>query len=338
MSTDTGREEADERRKRENPDTLMFSGGGHYAAVFIGCLRCLGREGMMGGVRRIVGTSAGAVLGFFCAIGMTPEGMVEWFSAGVSDGSLVDLDVEGIVPLLAMETLGIDRGERVVEALRRALAASRLAARDVTFRELERATGYDLVVNVANLDRMRTEMLCAKTAPDLSVVSALRMAIAVPVVFTPVLWNGCVYADGAIIDNCPIDAEYVTDSTMVFNLNMYSLMLLSGEGNSKGGKKRTEMPGIAEYMCMVLQSVLHRNASSSNQKGRRIRVLNVPPDAALPRLGFDLEALSLSVPGDAIAGYVDLGDSLLASRLAPGGGGGGGRGGGVEDGFDEQLS
>jgi predicted acylesterase/phospholipase RssA len=288
---------------------------------------------MLGAVRRIVGTSAGALIGFFFAIGMTVEDVTAWLCRGLRGGALTELDLEGIVPFVSMDALGIDGGERFAETFRDALRTSKrfLGRDDVTFRELAEATGCDLVINVANLDIVRTELLCAASTPDLSVIDALRMTTSVPCVFAPVLWNGHVYVDGGVLDNCPLEAaasflwqeddDDEDQQPMVFNINH----------KRARARARDSLPDAQEYMCMVINAVLQQKTTAPASFRGRARIVNIDTSGA--RLDenasdwtFSLETLSLSLPDSVVLAYIDYGDRLLASRLSG------------EQRFDDQLA
>jgi predicted acylesterase/phospholipase RssA len=185
------------------PDTLVFSGGGPAALAFVGSLRYLEHTGRMSKVRCMVGSSAGAIVAFLCTLGMGADDIGAWVLERMIRCGLASFDVEGVLELPTR--MGLDDGERVTDSLREILRERCGGRTDVTFMELAKCTGKELVVCAANLSLVRHEFFGVETTPDVSVLLALRMSFGVPILFTPVIYKQCVYVDGALFNNLPID-------------------------------------------------------------------------------------------------------------------------------------
>lgn len=160
--------------------------------AMLGALQHLGQAGELGGVTTYVGTSAGGVVATVLALGIAP---ITFFNEHVLHFKYVaDIDIG-----LLDKKLGLDSG-RGLEAW---LAA--FVPEDLTFRSLHAATRKKLVLCATNLNTKEADYLSLDTTPDLSVRKALRMSCGVPLYFAAVQHEGCVYIDGAIRDNVPIE-------------------------------------------------------------------------------------------------------------------------------------
>jgi predicted acylesterase/phospholipase RssA len=299
------------------PDTLVLSGGGPDGLAFVGCLRHLERAGLAGSIRRVVGCSAGAIVALLIAAGLGSAEIAAFATGGLSDGALTDVDIEGILPFLMMSRLGVDDGERVLGAIRGALAKSPLLKKgDATFLELAKATGRDLVVGVTNLDRCRRELLSVDTTPDLSVVTAVRMSMSVPFLFTPVLHAGCTYVDGAVLDYCPteqIQRSGSATSTLVLKLSW---------GRAELPPPRTELPDLKTFVGLLARAALSTSvdASSTVADVTRVRTVDVPAlvddDDAPWTLRLDTLSLALSGGPEAVVErYLEHGEAALRDHL-----------------------
>ena len=297
----------------------MLSGGGPEGLAFVGCLRHLEGAGMLGRLRTVVGCSAGALVGLMVVVGLESAEIAAWACRGIDDGALSDVDIDGVLPFLMMRRLGLDSGERVVESIRAALRSSPLpllrGRDDATFLELAKATGRDFVVGVTNLDTCKRELLSVDTTPNLSVVTAIRMSISVPFLFTPVLYNGCMYADGALLDFCPIDHirhSGTATSSLVLKMNFGCV--------STDSVKRGEPPDLMTYIGLLARAVL---SSSIERPGMPadvtcVKVVEIPELNVGWALSMDTLSMTLGGGGateEAVERFLRHGEVIMASAL-----------------------
>lgn len=293
-------------------DTLVLSGGGPEGIAFIGCVSSLESAGALRRLRTVVGCSAGAIVALFVALGMTAEEMRAWMLQGVSDRSLVEVDIEGVLSIA--DRLGVDDGERVVEALRGAVRSKMKGAEDATFVELAKATGRGLVVCVSNLEDARQELLSVDTAPDLSVLTAVRMSISVPILFTPVRYRGRTYVDGAVFEHCPtshIAASGAATSTLA--LRIINAVDPPGPPPQQDGDDVGGIGGIASYAWLLARALMVRIVDSPPPIPKLPQTqLTVVDITSLdpPACRFSLSSLSLCIDEDGIDRYVRHGASF----------------------------
>lgn len=185
------------------PKAVVLGGGGLSCIAFTGALRHLEEQypTCMQGVELFVGCSAGALLAFLFTMGMPPLTARDWCYVRILGLSANELDLEGAFELATR--LGIDDGSRMTALIAEALNLWDMTEA-TTFAELATLTRRELVVCVANVTRGRRQFLSGRTSPDIPVALALRMSMAVPLLYTPVHYRDAVYVDGGIVDNCPV--------------------------------------------------------------------------------------------------------------------------------------
>ncbi|PNH01128.1 hypothetical protein TSOC_012998 [Tetrabaena socialis] len=200
--------------------TIVFSGGANYAAAFVGCIRYLEHIGLRHAARRLVGSSAGALIALLTALGLSSDEMRAW-SMELAEVHLMNkISLDSALDLY--ETCGIDSGEHLLNAVKATLAKYGFAdERDPTFKDLAQKTGNDLFVCVLNLSSQQFEYLSVDTTPLMSVALAVRMSMSLPVMFTPVHYNGNVYVDPVLGRNFPYDFPGRTPQTDSGVLGLY---------------------------------------------------------------------------------------------------------------------
>lgn len=179
---------------------LVLSSGSVYSSAFIGCVKYLVDMGAMDQLKTIVGASAGAILSMLLAIGMSSDEIYSFLLEHIVDKQLTDIDISSVLKLST--GFGLDDGQMMVRLFHAALE-SKGYDKDTTLLELVKRSGKNLVICVSNITKGCAEYLSVDTTPDVPVALALRMSCAIPLVFEPVLYNGCYYLDGAVTDGFP---------------------------------------------------------------------------------------------------------------------------------------
>jgi NTE family protein len=202
-------------------DLALEGGGSRGIALNAAIAEILRREHA---IRRVVGTSAGAIAGALIAVGFSGDDLVRLsqdrtpedlplFSEYVSE-PLVPMspDVEPLiseVQLLAMKLPteighrllsahaalafldkgGFISGEGFVGWLMRMLEDKQRGLSRVTLGELYAGTGRHLTVIASDSTARRLRALNHVSAPDCPLVAAVRMSISIPLFFAEVVWH-----------------------------------------------------------------------------------------------------------------------------------------------------
>ncbi len=179
-------------------------------AAYAGAVDVLDRSGVLAGVRRIAGTSAGAITASLLAAGADSDGLKDSVE-NTNFGSFLDgsWSIFGDAARLVSH-FGIYPGEHFAKLLREQLARFTHDP-ELTFAQLrEKArrepTKYrDLYVVASNITRQRAEILCADNHPDMPIWLAVRTSMSLPLLFEAVKVRDHVFVDGGLAWNFPVD-------------------------------------------------------------------------------------------------------------------------------------
>lgn len=155
---------------------LVLSGGGFKGVAHIGAIKALEEMGIT--ASHISGTSAGAIVGALYASGATPEEILRLFKKT----SLFNISK------LTRKKAGFLDSEKFENDLKPFFSEN-------SFEALQKK----LFITATNLVEGTTKVFNSG-----KVIKPLLASAAVPGVFTPIIIDGELYADGGILDNFPI--------------------------------------------------------------------------------------------------------------------------------------
>ena len=198
-------------------DTICMSGGGIKGFAFIGALDYLNKKKIINidNIKNWVGTSIGSILAYAVVCG---------FSITEMENFIIEFDFTKTNPDISIDNIfishGISDGKRA-EFILRSFIQHKFNVDDITFLELYKLTQKNLLIIGTNFTYAREEVFSHNTTPDMSVVTAVRISMSIPVFFTPVLYNNCYYVDGSITNNFPIKHcdKYTTIGLYIRNNN-----------------------------------------------------------------------------------------------------------------------
>ena len=157
--------------------SLALGGGAARGLIHIGVLRYLREQGIC--IDEVAGTSMGAIIAAFYAIGKTDDEMLE-FAKTITYYKLVDADL----------VLGFLSGEKITELL-----YSVFGDRDM------KETNIPLSITATNLDTWTLKIFT-----EWKIVDAIRASISIPWIFSPKIIDTIHYVDGGMIMNLPVQA------------------------------------------------------------------------------------------------------------------------------------
>lgn len=273
--------------------------------VFVGCVRYLEHVGLMASVKTVVGTSAGAISAFLIALGFTADDMAAWIGEHSRTGRLNKLDVTGIIDL--PERLGIDDGSGVDGCLRDALVA-RFGVDDVTFLELAKLSGLNVVVCASNLTLGREEFFCVDSSPDVSVLKALRMSYSLPILMTPIAHCGSLYVDGGLFDNCPLDFP---------RADSFGRGLAFRIVQDQAPPSCAEVsPTLVDYILLVMNGLMKRSSaplSTTTTSDTLVVDVHLPPTLSVGM--FNVETFGFDVDDELLESHSALGYAAARDSL-----------------------
>lgn len=194
---------------------LIFEGGGVKGIAYIGAMQILQNRGILPEIRRVGGTSAGAINALIFALGYTIPEQKEIlqdtnFNKFMDDSWGVIRDIRRLA-----RDFGWHKGD-FFNSWVGDLIHRRLGNRRATFRDLQKGNHPDLYVIGTNLSTGFAEVFSAERHPDMELATAVRISMSIPLFFAAVRYGPRldVYVDGGVQLNYPIklfDREHYID-------------------------------------------------------------------------------------------------------------------------------
>jgi hypothetical protein len=176
---------------------LVLSGGGIKGIVHLGALAALDELNILSGITMLAGSSVGALILVLTVIGYKPKELYSFISL---------LDVKNLTEINFMNLFnlyGLDDGSRFELVLNKLFINKNLSP-GITFKELYEKTNKTIYISAVCLNDKKTYYFSHINNPNMSVLLAVRMSIAIPIFFVPVSYQNKLYIDGACMDNYPI--------------------------------------------------------------------------------------------------------------------------------------
>ena len=313
-------------------DTLVLSGGSVRAVCHIGCIRYLEHVACVHGIRTVAGASAGALIAFLFAMGCGSDQMRLWITRVFREARVNQLDVAGIFDLY--QQMGVDSMSRF-EALFKVMMRRFLDVDDMTFVEFAKATGRDLIICASDVTHARPVYFSVDTYPDLSVITALKASICIPLLFRPIVIDDVYYVDGGIFENLPLSAvvgrrtcsRILAVEVMIDGL-CTDVGLEDDLRKSPASISPTPPSNVVEYLAMLLRALLVRanDATISCCRGSATTgptIVRIDLDKICNVVGknlacFSLESMTFVIDDDEVLmAYIDAGYTRMDAHFSP---------------------
>lgn len=196
---------------------LIFEGGGVKGIAYVGAMQVLKDRGILPHIRRVGGTSAGAINALIFALGFDIPEQQEIlrstdFRKFMDDSFGMIRDTRRLA-----KHFGWHQGDFFIEWIG-ALIARRLGNPRATFQDLRTAGLPDLHVIGTNLSTGYAEAFSVERHPQMSLATAIRISMSIPLFFAAMRHGPRedVYVDGGVQLNYPVklfDRERYIDAT-----------------------------------------------------------------------------------------------------------------------------
>lgn len=182
-------------------DTLCIGGGGIFGLSYITIIEQLQFNYIIDlkNIKKYIGTSVGSIICFNLILGYSPQ-ILKNFCLKFDFGKIK------LKPSFTnlIQNLGIDNGEKISEILKGFLY-EKTELEDITFRELFSLTGKSFKVIATRYDNAKEMVFDESISPNMSVLTAIRMSLSIPLIFTPVKYEDNYYVDGCLTNNFAIN-------------------------------------------------------------------------------------------------------------------------------------
>lgn len=197
---ETSNIEEKELKKNKNNhtyDTLVCSGGGIKGFSLMGSLEYLHENDYLQNMTTFAGTSSGGIVSALIVIGYQPKEIFDVMSK-IDLFKMKNQNFHNVIT-----QYGIDNGHKL-EILLQKLLSFKQVDPNITLKELFDKTNKKLILSTTCINEKIPKYLSHETYPNLKLLTALRMTSAIPIYFTPVLYDNKYFIDGGCIDNFPI--------------------------------------------------------------------------------------------------------------------------------------
>ena len=217
-------------------DALILEGGGTKGTAYSGLVRGLEEKGLLGGIKKFAGTSAGSQTAALLAFGYTAD-EIKAAAANTDWNRLMDADCccfsdcgcgdvwttcscmaacpsatsrlvcnlayfKGRFIETSIDKLICEKLERLEAAGEITKPAARKNWKQCTFKELYDLRGIELKLGVIEVELQKFMFLSRHSAPDMAVSKAARASSSIPFVFQPVRHRGVIKDEGVHRQNC----------------------------------------------------------------------------------------------------------------------------------------
>jgi NTE family protein len=212
-------------------DNLVLDGSGMRAFAYIGALEILEQKAKLNEIKRVGGTSGGALIAALFALGYNANEMRE-IALTAPSNTFNDSrwqPWQGVSKL--KNYFGYHQAASFSNWMGKLIAAKTGNA-DITFNQLRQFNNHqrDLHIVVTDILHQYTIVLSHENFPNMKVKDAIRAAIAIPIYFTPVAIDSfgsilkkpklkqpyAILTDGGMLCNYPI---HIYDSVRFFDTN-----------------------------------------------------------------------------------------------------------------------
>lgn len=279
--------------------SMVIAGGASKILSVIGVARFLEENNLIKHITNFVGTSAGAVLCTFLAMGYKSNEIQMFFVDNMcNDDQIKKMSIDEAFNFIISYGLSTGRNlelffERMIEN------KLGMGTKDITFIEFAKRFGKNLVVCVSNLSDERCEYWNVDSKPDMKIITALRASCAIPLLFTPVIDNEKYYLDGGLYDNFPINYFKSNRLHDILGINI----------KIKGYQKTSTFIDYIKFIgCSVLEKFT--DALYKDDKDSNIISLEFEDDN-----WFSLMDLSIDISHETINEYILIGYNTIKEKI-----------------------
>ncbi len=277
--------------------SIVIAGGALKVISVIGCVKYLEEHNKLGSIRNYVGTSAGSIMCLFMILGYTYSEIIDFFVHNLSDEKINTLDPDECIELF--NQYGLNSGSNIELFIKRILIRKN-HDENITFLDLAKKTGKNLVVCVSNLSKETPEYFNVDTMPHLQVVTAIKVSCSIPILLVPISINDNIYIDGGFYNNFPID--YFKNNTLkdILGINI----------KLKIYQKTDTFLNYIMFMINSLVVKANNLYTNINDIEKNIITLEFDDDE-----WFSFTELHVKFPADKWVSYINLGYSKIKHIL-----------------------
>jgi len=259
---------------------LAIEGGGVKGIASGGAFLRLEELGIYRNLKRISGSSAGAIGAGAIAVGYTAQEIIDVLKC--TDFKMFDDDSGGYIrdAFRLINKYGIAKGDAFFKWYGQ-IMYRKTENKNVTFKEVYDRFKKELIITGTNVNKQCTVYFSYKTHPDMPVRQAVRISMSIPFFYVPVLYDGDLYVDGGVYQNYPINVFNVNGKS---NPKAIGVLLVSDQEIKQ---EELDTGNIAKFGMAIVNGMLNQLSMkhiSSQYWNQTIRVNT-----------FDISATNFSI-------------------------------------------
>ena len=238
-----------------NYQTLVLSGGGFNGFTYLGCIDYMKKCKVIKKFKNIIGSSIGAIFALAICLNIDVETMKKYILEIVGymehDNKV---DIKTIINI--WYKLGAFSNNHVKTIVRKMLSDNNIQE-SISFTEIAKKTGVNLVIAASNLTKYRIEYFCIENNNEVDVATAIQASCCVPLIYMPLVINGDMYVDAGLLCNTP--SQYWLEKN---GIDKDILILKFTNDNKQQLKKDSDIDtankipsSILEYMSLIVNNI-----------------------------------------------------------------------------------
>lgn len=221
---------------------IVLSGGALKIFSIIGALKKLEEEQKLSKLKNFVGCSAGSLVCLFISLNYDIS-ETELILKNFYTNTKINNNIKFNNVINFFDKLGLLNND-FIDVLIDNILIKKNKDPNINFIDFSKTTGKNIIINSSNLTTKKEEFFNVNTHPEMTIKKAIKISMCYPFIFKPISYNNCLYIDGGLYNNFPIN--YFNNNqleTLGININV--------EVNNK-------ISNFSEYCTAIIYSVLDK--------------------------------------------------------------------------------
>lgn len=216
---------------------LVLGPGAMAYFAFMGALSALGDAGELSELESISGSSAGSLLGFIYILAKGDMSRVFEYSTNVPVKTVMKPNIRTF-----LKSFGLVSTEKLYKVFQKMVEEFMPGRRDITFKELYDHWPVRLYVAACCVNLSTTHYFSVDVTPNMSVLKAVCMSVAVPFLIESVTDGTWRYIDGGTLEETPCGPFIGQDNVHVICVSDWSI--------------GTDVPDMKSYMVGIVGAAM----------------------------------------------------------------------------------
>lgn len=235
---------------------LVISGGGHTMIQTLGSIQHLEENGFINinSIETIYGTSAGAIIGLLICLKYDWTTLRDYIIKRPWK-EVFPVNIQNIFD--AYTKKGIFDEKTVTKCFKPLFDAKNISL-NISLKEFYEYSKIELHMFSFEVNSFNTEDISYLTHPDLSLITAIQMSCALPVLMTPICKDSKCYIDGGITSNYPL--KYCINS----GKNIEEILGLKNQYDDNNSSQIDSNSTLLDFVTGFLFKLIHSFGSSNS--------------------------------------------------------------------------